>query len=185
MKLLIDRLTQHYNLTDYKQQRHNLAFVTVDKQLSPDIITHLRDYEGFSHFVLLSCVDWIEDDKLQLTYLLNQPNHKYEIGVRVLIDRKNPEMVSLHKMWKQIWTYQRELHEAFGIIFPGSPRLEENFVLEGWTEKPHMLRDFDTKEYAERTYFPRPGRTSNDPATYMREKLYPNQPVTAKTNKND
>jgi NADH-quinone oxidoreductase subunit C len=47
------------------------------------------------------------------------------------------------------------------------------------------LRDFDTYEYAEKTYFPRPGRKTHDPATYMREKLYPNQPVTAKKNKDN
>jgi len=37
-----------------------------------------------------------------------------------------------------------------------------------------MRRDFDTKKYSEETYFPRPGRKTHDPKTYMKEKLYPN-----------
>jgi NADH-quinone oxidoreductase subunit C len=184
MKQLIDKIQNQYQLQDVFQQRDNLVFVTVDKHNAIDLITHLRDYEGFSHFVVMSCVDWIEDNKLQLTYILNNPEHKYDVAIRTMIERDQPEMTSAHHLWKQIWTYQRELREAFGIQFPGSPRVDENFVLEGWTDKPHMLRDFDTHEYAEKTYFPRDGRSTNDPATYMREKLYPNQPVTAKKNEN-
>jgi len=38
-----------------------------------------------------------------------------------------------------------------------------------------MRREFDTLKYAEETYFPRPGRETHDPATYMKQKLYPNE----------
>ncbi len=185
MKETLDRIIPKYNLQDISIKSDIQAFVTVDKTLAIDIVTYMRDYEGFKHFVMMSCVDWIEDDKLQLLYLLNNPEKKCDIGIKVFIERNKPTMQSAHHLWKQVWTYQRELREAFGIDFPGSPRIEENFVLEGWTEKPHMLRDFDTNKYAEETYFPRTGRKTNDPAIYMREKLYPNQPVTAKKNKDD
>jgi len=185
MKEILEKIESKYSLQDVAIHHDAAAYVTVGKELAIDMVTYMRDYEGFSHFVMMSCVDWIEDGKLQLLYLLNNPTKKCDLGIKVFIDRENPTMQSCHHLWKQIWTYQRELREAFGIDFPGSPRVEENFVLEGWTEKPHMLRDFDTNEYAERTYFPRDGRKTYDPATYMREKLYPNQPVTAKKNKDD
>ena len=185
MKDFINKIEKKYDLQDIVYQRDDLVFVTISKENAIDIVTYLRDYEGFSHFVLMSCVDWIEDNKLQLTYFLNNPTHKYEIAIRTMIERKNPTMVSAHHLWKHIWTYQRELREAFGIDFPGSPRVEENFVLEGWTDMPHMLRDFDTAKYSRETYFPRGDRKTNDPATYMREKLYPKQPVTAKQRKDD
>ncbi|MGM0407978.1 MAG: NADH-quinone oxidoreductase subunit C, partial [Bacteroidota bacterium] len=120
-------------------------------------------------------VDWIEDNKFQLTYLLNNPEKKSDIGVKVLIDRENPEMESIHHLWKQAKTYQRELREMFGINFPGSPKVDEPFILEGWTDIPPYRRDFDTKKYSEETYFPRPGRSTNDPATYMKQKLYPDE----------
>jgi NADH-quinone oxidoreductase subunit C len=185
MKEILDRITPKYDLQDVNVKDEHQAFVVVEKPLAIDMVTYMRDYEGFSHFVLMSCVDWIEDNKLQLLYLLNNPEKKCNIGIKVFIERENPTMQSAHHLWKQIWTYQRELREAFGIDFPGSPRIEENFVLEGWTDMPHMLRDFDTNKYSQETYFPRTGRSTNDPATYMREKLYPNQPVTAKKNKDD
>jgi len=185
MKEILDKIQVKYNLQDIAIHDNSQAYVTVGKDLVIDMVTYMRDYEGFTHFVMMSCVDWIEDDKLQLLYLLNSPERKCNVGVKVFIERTKPTMQSAHHLWKQIWTYQRELREAFGIDFPGSPRVEENFVLEGWTDMPHMLRDFDTNKYAEETYFPREGRKTYDPATYMRAKLYPNQPVTAKKNKED
>jgi NADH-quinone oxidoreductase subunit C len=63
----------------------------------------------------------------------------------------------------------------FGINFPGSPDVDKPFILEGWEEIPPYRRDFDTKEYSEKTYFPRPGRETHDPAEYMKKKLYPNE----------
>jgi NADH-quinone oxidoreductase subunit C len=51
--------------------------------------------------------------------------------------------------------------------------VDEDFMLEGWDEIPPMRREFDTKAYAERTFFPRPGRKSTDPRSHMQEQLYP------------
>ncbi|MEA3444925.1 MAG: NADH-quinone oxidoreductase subunit C [Bacteroidota bacterium] len=175
MKNLIDKLQKSFTLTDEKYQRENLTFVTVKKESALDIVAHCRDYEGFSHFVLLSCVDWIEDGKFQLTYLLNNPEKKIDLGIRTFISRDNATMTSAHKLWRQISTYQRELREMYGIDFPGSPRVNEQFILEGWDDIPPMRREFDTKQFSEDTFFPRDGRGSNDPATYMKSKLYPDE----------
>ena len=97
------------------------------------------------------------------------------LGVRVELDRNNPTMTTMHHLWAQMATYQRELKEMFGIDFPDSPRLDEPFILEGWDNIPPMRRDFDTKKYSEETYFPRPGRKTHDPAEYMKQKLYPDE----------
>jgi NADH-quinone oxidoreductase subunit C len=61
----------------------------------------------------------------------------------------------------------------FGIDFPGSPGVDESFILEGWQEIPPMRKDFDTAAYSEKTFFPREGRKTDDPKEYMKEKLYP------------
>jgi len=175
MKEIVKKLQTMFNISDVTRQRENLAFVFVEKEMATLVITHLKDYEGYKHLVLLTAVDWIEQNKFQLTYLLNNPESKSDIGVKVLIDRENPEMESIHHLWKQAKTYQRELREMFGINFPGSPKVDEPFILEGWDDLPPYRRDFNTKKYSEETYFPRPGRSTNDPAAYMKQKLYPNE----------
>ena len=164
-----------FKITEIEEQRKDLSFITILKEQAISLITYLRDIKEYKHLVLLTAVDWIEDNKFQLTYLLNNPEKKSDIGVKVIIDRENPEMESIHHLWKQAKTYQRELREMFGINFPGSPKVDEPFILEGWTDIPPYRRDFDTKKYSEETYFPRPGRSTNDPETYMKQKLYPDE----------
>ncbi len=175
MKELIDRLKTSYTVEDYIQQRSDLAHITVSKETAVDFISHLQRVEGYKHLVILTAVDWIEDGKFQLTYLLNNPEMKNDINVKVFIERENATMESIHHLWEQARTYQRELKEMFGIDFPGSPGVDKPFILEGWHDLPPYRRDFDTKKYSEETYFPRPGREKNDPATYMKQKLYPNE----------
>ncbi len=164
-----------FDITEIIEQRKNLSFITIAKEHAISLITYLRDYKGFSHLVLLTAVDWLEDNKFQLTYLLNNPDIKTDIGVRVKISRDDATMQTAHQLWEQVATYQRELKEMFGIDFPGSPDVDKPFILEGWEDKPPYRRDFDTKQYSEDTYFPRPGRESNDPAEYMKKKLYPDE----------
>ena len=173
MKQLIEKLKKKFPIKDEIFQRDNLTFVTIENKQAVDMITYLRDYENFTHLVLLTAVDWIEEELFQLTYLLNSPTGKRDIGVRVMIDRNNPEMVSIHHLWAAAATYQRELFEMFGISFPDSPRLKVPFILEGWKGIPPYRRDFDTLKYSEETFYPRPGRTSKDPAEHMKEKMYP------------
>lgn len=175
MEEIVKNIEKIITLTSIKRQRENLYFITTGKDQVIPVITYLRDYEGFSHFVMLSVADWIEEGEFELMYLLNHPTKKIDLGVCVRISREHASMHTAHHLWEQIWTYQRELKEMYGIDFPGSPRVDESFLLEGWDEIPPMRREFDTLKYAEETFFPRPGRESHDPATYMKQKLYPNE----------
>jgi NADH-quinone oxidoreductase subunit C len=134
-------------------------------------LQHLKNELGFTHFVFMTAVDWMEEERFQLTYTLNHPEAKYDLGIRTYLSREAAQMDSAHHLWKQVATYQRELKEMYGIDFPGSPRVDEPFLLEGWDDIPPMRREFDTLKYAEETYFPRPGRETHDPATYMRDKM--------------
>ncbi len=173
MRELHARLKQLFPLGELTEQRPNLAFVTVPAEFLRPALLHLRDREGFTHLVLLTAVDWIEDGQFQLTYLLSNRTQACDIGLRVMIPRDGATMESIHEVWPTAATYQRELREMFGIDFPGSPRVNDEFILEGWVDVPPYRRDFDTKKFAEENFSQRPGRVTTDPATHMKEKLYP------------
>ena len=177
MENIIKNIKEHFEISDIVKKRDNLTFLTIKKENAISLVTHLRDMAGFKHLVLLTAVDWIEDGLFQLTYMLNNHEAKCDIGVRTMIPRDNPEMESAHHLWVQVKTYQRELKEMFGIDFPGSPGVNDSFILEGWDDIPPYRRDFQTREYADETYFPRGGRSTKDPKTHMLEKLDPNQPL--------
>ena len=165
-------IESRFGVTEVKKQRSNLTWISLPPQQVIPLITHLRDHEGFTHFALLTAVDWIEQEVFQLTYILTNPTQMADLGLRTRISRENASMESAHHLWEQAATYQRELKEMYGIDFPGSPRVDEEFFLEGWDDIPPMRREFDSKKFSEETYFPRPGSKGYDPREYMKQKLY-------------
>jgi len=173
MEEILNRLEKRFEVKDKKIQRPNLAFITVPKDELIQVLTLLRDLEGFRHLVIISVVDWIERDVFQLTYILHNYSLQSDIGVIVEIDRNEAVMDSIHHLWAAARVYQQEIREMYGIDFPGSPRVDEPFILEGWDNIPPMRRDFDTKKYAEETFFPREGRYSLEVEKVLEEKAYP------------
>jgi NADH-quinone oxidoreductase subunit C len=173
MEDLINRLKERFSISQVINQRANLSFVTIPKTEAVMLLTYFRDIECYTHLAFVTVVDHIEQEIFRLVYMLHNYESHTDLGIYVELERKNPVMESIHHLWAQAATFQRELKEMFGIDFPGSPRVDEPFILEGWQEIPPMRRDFDTLAYSEKTYFPREGRTTNDPREYMKEKLYP------------
>lgn len=172
---IIQNIQDRFKVSEVTKQRDNQYFITVEKVEAIPVISYLKELEKFSSLILLTAVDWIEQGQFQLTYMLNNPEKKLDLGVRTFIERENAIMDSAHHLWEHVATFQRELKEMYGIDFPGSPRVDEPFLLEGWDQIPPMRREFDTKKYSEETYFPRTGRSTNDPAEHMRKKIYPNE----------
>jgi len=173
MEQMLENLEARFPGCRKEIRRSDLAFVTVPRSNAVEAITWLRDSGGYSHLALISAVDYIEQNAFQLTYILHNRRERCDIGLRVELDRDEPVMASIHHLWATAQVYQRELKEMFGIDFPGSPRVDEPFILEGWREIPPMRRDFDTKKYSEATFFPREGRGTLDPKRVMEEKSYP------------
>jgi len=83
------------------EQRPDLAFVTLPAEFLRPTLLHLRDRAGFTHLVLLTAVDWLEESRFQLTYLLSNRTQACDIGLRVMIDRPASglaTMDSIHDM---------------------------------------------------------------------------------------
>ena len=175
MRELYHRLKALFPVGELTEQRADLAFVTLPVEHLRAALVHLRDLEGFTHLVLLTAVDWLEEGRFQLTYLLNNRSAGRDVGLRVMVPREAPSLPSIHGLWPTAATYQRELREMFGIDFPDSPGVYEEFILEGWNDIPPYRRDFDTLKYANASYVQRPGRETHDPEAHMKRKLYPGE----------
>jgi NADH-quinone oxidoreductase subunit C len=172
-KSIIERLSEHYAVTEVKEQKASLMLLKVPKQDALQFIRELRDGAKYTHLAFLTVIDYIEDGHFTLTYMLHNYALHHNIAVHVDIDREQAEMESIHELWVQAATYQRELREMFGIRFPGSPRLDADFCLEGWDEIPPMRKEFDTVAYSKDRFFDREGRSSEDPREHMKQIMYP------------
>ncbi len=139
---------------DYPYNRVDLR---IAKNKIPAILFYLKDEMRFIHLSHITCIDWIEDEKFELIFIVWSPEEKIKVFVRTFLDRNNPVMENIDMIWRQANTYERELREMFGIQFEGLVAPKE-FILEDWDDIPPMRRDFDTEAYAKKRFFERPGR---------------------------
>jgi NADH-quinone oxidoreductase subunit C len=106
---------------------------------------------GFVHLSMISCVDWIEERELELVYHLWSYQEKIHAVVKTRIGRNKPNFLSVIPIFPNAQTYERELHEMFGISFQGNPRLIP-LLLDHWRATPPMRKDFDLRRYAEENF---------------------------------
>ena len=172
---MFEKLQRDFGVTGITELKPGMTTLKVNKDSAESLIRQLRDRHGYTHLNFIACIDYIEDGIFTLVYMLHNYDTKHTLSVHADISRDNAEMESIHNLWAQAWTYQRELREMYGIRFPGSPRLEEDFCLEGWDQIPPMRREFDTKKFSEERFGHREGRSSEEPREHMKVNLYPNR----------
>jgi len=154
---LSEQINKTFHSAKIKIQREKRIIVELRSDLIPPFLSYAKELLDFKHLSHMSCVDWIEDNQLELVFILMNYEEKIQIISKTRIPRENAKFVSLRKFWMQAETYEREFHEMYGIDYEGNDRLGE-FILEDWEDKPPMLRDFDTRKYSSETYYQRPGR---------------------------
>ncbi|MGL1893187.1 MAG: NADH-quinone oxidoreductase subunit C [Spirochaetaceae bacterium] len=172
---LFNRLEHGYETFGLEVKNPTQAYIRVKKDKAIALISNLQKVESYAHLSFFTAIDHIERGEFDLIYMLHSYKFNHDIAVLVSIDRENATMDSIHYLWPAAATYQRELREMYGVDFPGSPGVNENFCLEGWEDIPPMRKDFDTKKFSEETFYERPGRKTYDPTEYMREKMYPSE----------
>lgn len=131
--------------------RKGRVLVSMEYDKIEESIIKLRK-NGYEFFVLLSCVDWIDDGQFELVYHLWSYSENEHVMLSTRVPRENTRLKSLRHLFPQIETYEREIHEMYGIVFEGNPRLGD-FILEGWPHMPPMRKDFDTEKFVNDHYY--------------------------------
>lgn len=115
------------------------------------ILTVLKS-SGWKQLSYLSAVDWPEENKFELVYILFNWDKPVYIQLRTKIDRDNPVMDSILPIFPGVKYYEREAHEFFGIKFPGNPDYEKQLILENWDDIPPLRKDFDPGAYSDKLF---------------------------------
>ncbi len=134
-----------------KEIRKGRIRIEMNKQEVGEAVRKLKK-NGYEHFVMLSCIDWIKEGKFELVYHMWSYNYREHVMISVKIARDGESMPSLSHLFPQIETYEREIHEMFGVKFEGNKRLVP-FILEGWPHIPPMRKDFDTEKFVKEHYY--------------------------------
>ena len=170
MEELIEKLKKEYEIYDVIKQREDFYVFSVEKNKLHSLLYHLKNIENFKHLTMIAYIDWIEENKFQLSYVLWNYRTKRQVSVRVFLNRDNPHFKTIMHLWPQAEVYEREIREMMGITFEGNPTQFEDFALEDWDNIPPMRKDFDTYKYAMEKFGERPGRKSYEPRDVIAER---------------
>ena len=141
------------------QKTPTLYSIKVSKKELHDSINFLIS-NGFITLSQITCTDWIEDEIFSLNYNLTTSKRDINLFVQVDIKRENTSINSLKNIFPQAEVMERDLHEMYGIKFPGNNTLYD-FSLENWKEIPPLRREFDTLAYVNEHFDFRGGRDDN------------------------
>jgi len=145
--------THFRDIISIESEGENRLFIDATNESIIPMITHMKNFMQFEHLSMISCVDWLEEGKFELVYILTSYTRNFVAILKTKIDRKNARFISMKNLWPQVVTYEIEINEMFGVHFEGNDRMGEDFILEDWNDIPPMRRDFDTLEYAENNFF--------------------------------
>ncbi len=148
---LVERLVARFPELDARVQRRQRVIVATTRDLIPTVLLWLKEQAGYHQLTLISCVDWIEEGQFELVYHVSSHETGIHVMVKARIDRDNPVMESVIPIYTPAQPYEREIHEYFGVDFPGNPDLAPLY-LDDWHDLPPLRKDFDTKAYSQRTY---------------------------------
>jgi NADH-quinone oxidoreductase subunit C len=154
---ILDKIKFTFHSAEVRIPRHQRIEVKLRHDLIHPFLGYAKNTLGFKHLSHISCVDWLEDNQIELVYILMNYENLVEVIAKIRLNREKPEIPTLREYWPQIETYEREIHEMYGVDFIGHGNLTD-FILEDWEGIPPMRRDFDTVKYSKENFFHREGR---------------------------
>ncbi len=141
-------------------KRADLAKINVSRFKIFELIDFLVDRYDYVTLNAIACADWIEEEHFAISYMLTTGDRKHTFMVQTMILRENAHIDSLTNRFKQAEIMERDLHEMYGIDFPGNNNLVE-LSLENWVHTPPLRREFDTLEFVNNHLTFREGRDDN------------------------
>ncbi len=95
----------------------------------------------FDFLFCITCIDW--KTHLTMVYHLTSTKYRHTIVVKSKLERNNPEIESVSKIWRTAEFHEREVYEMFGVNFINHPDLRLLILPDGWEGKRPMLKDFE------------------------------------------
>jgi len=132
-----------------QKQRRIQGEIPADKLYG--LAVTLKNTLGFEHLSAISCVDWIDERRFELVYHFWNYEQGILVQAKISIDRKQPSQPTITDLWQPAKFFERDIHEMFGVDFPGNEDLSK-YILSDWQGPPPMRKDFHTREFAHSQY---------------------------------
>lgn len=109
----------------------------------------LHKTEGL-YFDMLSCITGVdngpEEDTMEVIYNLYSIPYDRSLMLKVMLDRKTPELDSVANIWRAADWHEREAFDLLGVVFKGHPDLRRILLPADWEGHP-LRKDYEHQEY--------------------------------------
>ncbi|MEJ5244127.1 MAG: NADH-quinone oxidoreductase subunit C [Bacteroidota bacterium] len=133
-------------VSELVEKEHHDPFIVVSADSIVETCLVLRDDPNtlFDYLVNLSGVD--DKDKFVVVYHLYSLKYKHRIVLKVYLDRENPHIPTVERVWRSANWHEREAYDMFGIVFDGHSDLRRILCPYDWEGHP-LRKDYKTPDY--------------------------------------
>jgi NADH-quinone oxidoreductase subunit C len=151
MNNIVEQFKEKFEIISYDfPDKLQIAF-DVEASRVHSILSYLKS-DGYKQLSILTCVDYLEEEKFELVYVLFNWDNGVHIQIRTKLDRNNPKYRSCINIFPGAEYYERDVHEFFGVEFEGNEMSYKHLYLENWDDMPPMRKDFDPQAYSDKKY---------------------------------
>lgn len=126
----------------------NLIIIGVEAPNLFEVASKLN-HMGFDHVKVVTGTDYPIEKKIELVYHVSSYANidlaKVIIALKILLDKSNPRVKSLVKIWPSAEYLERETYDLVGVIFEDHPKLERLLLPSDWDQIPPLWKDFKIK----------------------------------------
>jgi len=111
-----------------------------------NVVKALKDI-GVKSCSTVSPTDFIDEEKIEVNYFLEDLFNKKNVWLKVDLDRKNPEIESITPIMPSANWHELEAYSTFGVEFKNHPNLRYFLISRDYYGKFPFRKDFDWKEH--------------------------------------
>jgi NADH-quinone oxidoreductase subunit C len=108
---------------------------------------------AFDFLLTHTAVDWTEENRFELVYLLYSTIHGHHLMVTADIPRDEPVAPTVSHLWPIAEWQEREAYDLFGILYDNHPDLRRVFLEDDWQGFP-LRKDYRDEYMLERPKCP-------------------------------
>lgn len=117
------------------------TFINIHPENIKEISIFLRDTPELSFDYLTNLTGMDYKDSIGVVYHLYSLKHNHRIVLKVKLNRDNPEIPSVERVWKTANWHEREAYDMFGVVFNNHPDLQRILCPKDWEGFP-LRKDY-------------------------------------------
>lgn len=124
-KEIFEKLQEKFDdsIIELTEEEHFDPFIKVAPEKIKEISMFLRDEEGLK-FDYLACLSGMDDKKtIGIVYHLYSIELNHRIVIKVELDRENPVIPTVERVWRTADWHEREAWDLYGVRFEGHHNL--------------------------------------------------------------